>query len=68
MPNSSRNSIPRREWFKHAAIGALTFTQTSLRAADSDRPKNVIFLLADQLRADCLGCYGTAELRIERPG
>ena len=57
MSTSSQDLMPRREWLRHAAMSALALAQRPLKATGSDRPKNVVFLLADQLRADCLGCY-----------
>jgi arylsulfatase A-like enzyme len=45
-----------RRSFVHLGLGSALAAQTP-RPKQQSRP-NILFLMADQLRADCLGCYG----------
>ena len=58
MSIRSYSAMHRRLWLKHAAMSAFALARPAVGASVLNRPKNVVFLLADQLRADCLGCYG----------
>jgi len=51
--------MPRRFsfWFCCSVFFGSVFQTSSAFAADAQRP-NVVFLLTDDLRADCLGCSG----------
>jgi len=50
--------VDRRSLLKRFGLGALALAGARRESAGSNPPKHVVFLLADQLRADCLGCYG----------
>ena len=47
----------RRSFIQVGAAAALQAQNRSAGASRGSRP-NVLLLMADQLRADCLGCYG----------
>ncbi len=60
MRGNTADGVRRREWLQTTAMSLLALAPRSARAGESGRPKNVVFLLADQLRADSLGCYGNS--------
>ena len=53
----------RRDFMKASAllVGSLIFKQRA-RAAQAAGKPNIIFVFADQHRADCMGCYGNSEI------
>ena len=55
--------MDRRALLKKLGLGSLTLAATRAAGTATNPPKHVVFLLADQLRADCLGCYGNTIVR-----
>ncbi len=58
-------TISRRDFLKTLTIGAAAFTiQGVLRGSEKQRKKpNILFLLADDQRADTLGAYGNDNIK-----
>ena len=60
----------RREFLKLAAAGcagAAALASSEIEAApepaDKNRQPNILFLMTDQHRFDCLGCYGNSVIK-----
>jgi len=65
MPNGSRTKTTRRDFLKATAgvSSLLAFSQGApARAAAGSKP-NILYLMTDQHRADCLGCAGNQAIK-----
>lgn len=66
MPEQNSSPITRRDFLKAAAIGSTTLSVSSyadqLISKTAKKP-NILFLMADQYRGDCLGCMGNSVIK-----
>lgn len=68
MSASSRSSLDRRQFLASASAAALAACATSTQGASPNdsrprRPRNLLVLLADDLSACDVGCYGSPNVR-----
>jgi len=59
-----KTQLDRRTFVKTVSAGAVAATLPSLQGcSDSDRPPSIVFILADDLGYNELGCYGQEKIR-----
>ncbi len=66
MAESSDGKFSRREMFKMAAVATASVKLSSRGLGAQRRPKNrpnILFIMADQHRGDCLGADGNPDIR-----
>ncbi len=59
-------SMNRRSFLKSGAVSAASLALAgngAVDAAQGGKRPNILFLMTDQLRYDCLGCYGNGAIR-----